>query len=211
MLEDGGNLSALMKSSSSTGGVNGSAVRVGRSVETYTPMNQREKGIGEVLAASDELIKQIPDLEWHICGAPEKGEEYWLAEITKRPWIKYHGVLADPGPMYAMVHVTITTTYHEGLSTVCIESGACARPVIGSDIYGVREVISDRITGFLISPGRVSDVVEKIGIFYKLTIGQRLEMGRAARQKVELEFDRKIVVVLYKKVINEYITKKGEL
>ena len=47
MLEDGGNLSALMKSSSSTGGVNGSAVRVGRSVETYTPMNQREKGIGE--------------------------------------------------------------------------------------------------------------------------------------------------------------------
>ena len=110
-----------------------------------------------------------------------------------------------------MVHVTITTTYHEGLSTVCIESGACARPVIGSDIYGVREVISDRITGFLISPGRVSDVVEKIGIFYKLTIGQRLEMGRAARQKVELEFDRKIVVVLYKKVINEYITKKGEL
>ena len=47
MLEDGGNLTALMKSSSSTGGVNGSAVQVGRSVETYTPMNQREKGIGE--------------------------------------------------------------------------------------------------------------------------------------------------------------------
>lgn len=47
MLEDGGNLSALMKSSMSTGGVNGSAVQVGRSVETYTPMNQREKGIGE--------------------------------------------------------------------------------------------------------------------------------------------------------------------
>ena len=171
----------------------------------------KEKGIGEVLVASDELIKQIPDMEWHICGAPEKGEEHWLEEMSKRPWIKYHGVLADPRPMYAMVHVTTTTTYHEGLSTVCIESGACARPVIGSDIYGVREVISDRITGFLISPGRVSDVVEKIGIFYKLTIGQRLEMGRAARQKVELEFDRKIVVVLYKKVINEYITKKGEL
>ena len=47
MLEDGGNLTALMKSSSSTGGVNGSVVQVGRSVETYTPMNQREKGIGE--------------------------------------------------------------------------------------------------------------------------------------------------------------------
>lgn len=47
VLEDGGNLTALMKSSSSTEGVNGSAVLAGRSVETYTPMNQREKGIGE--------------------------------------------------------------------------------------------------------------------------------------------------------------------
>lgn len=47
MLEEGVNLTALMKSSSSAGGVNGSADQAGRSVETYTPMNQREKGIGE--------------------------------------------------------------------------------------------------------------------------------------------------------------------
>lgn len=164
----------------------------------------KEKGIEEVLAASDELIKQIPDLEWHICGAPEKGEEHWLEEMAKRSWIKYHGVQKDPRPMYAMTHITTTTTYHEGLSTVCIESGACARPIIGSDIYGVREVISDGVTGFLVKTGDVSDVIKKIIIFHKLTTEQRMEMGLAARQKVELAFNRETVVTLYKKVINSF-------
>ena len=165
----------------------------------------KEKGIGAVLEASDELIKRIPDLEWHICGAPEKGEEYWLDAMSKRPWIKYHGVLKDPRPMYAMTHTTTTTTYHEGLSTVCIESGACARPVIASDIYGVREAVSDGVTGFLVKIGSVNDVIDKIILFHKLTTEQRVEMGLAARQKVEQKFNRKIVVTLYKDVINTYI------
>ena len=168
----------------------------------------KEKGIGEVLAASDKLVKQIPDLEWHICGAPEKGEEYWLKYIGKRPWIKYHGVLKDPNPMYAMAHVTATTTYHEGLSTICIESEACARPVIGTDIYGIRETIANGITGFLVKPGNVEDFIEKIILFHKLTLEQRCSMGQSARRKVEKEFDRRMVVDRYKSVIDEFITNK---
>ena len=121
-----------------------------------------EKGIGEVLAASDELIKQIPDLEWHICGAPEKGEEHWLKEMAKRPWIKYHGLVTDPRPLYA------TTTYHEGLSTVCIESLACGRPVLGTAIHGVKEIIKDCVNGYLIEPHNVHDVVNVILKFYLL-------------------------------------------
>lgn len=167
----------------------------------------KEKGIGELLAAVDELVKQIPDLEWHICGAPERGEEHWLEDMSSRPWIKYHGVINDPRPMYAITHTTVTTTYHEGLSTVCIEASACARPVIGSNIYGVREVISDGITGFLINNESVNDIVDKIGKFYKLTNEQRSIMGCAARRKVEIEFDRKTVIGLYSKTIREFTTK----
>ena len=166
----------------------------------------KEKGIGEVLAASDELIKQIPDLEWHICGAPEKGEEHWLEEMSKRPWIKYHGVLADPRPLYAMVHATATaTTYHEGLSTVCIESSACARPVIGSNIYGVKETIEYGKTGFLVKIKNVRDFIEKILFFSALTDEQRQFMGIAARHKVEKEYDRKTVISIYENIIKKLL------
>ena len=165
----------------------------------------KEKGIGEVLAASDELIKYVSDLEWHICGAPEKGEEYWLKEIAKRPWIKYHGVLVDPRPMYAMVHVTATTSYHEGLSTVCIESGACGRPVIGSDIYGVKETICTGETGFLFQTKNTKDFIDKIMNMVYLSADDRERMGINARHKVEAEFDRKKVILIYSTLINKII------
>lgn len=167
----------------------------------------KEKGIGELLAAIDELVKLIPDLEWHICGAPEKGEEHWLEDMSNRPWIKYHGVINDPRALYAITHAIVTATYHEGLSTVCIEASACARPVIGSNIYGVREIIAEGVTGFLINSENVKDIVDKIDKFYKLTNKQQSIMGCAARRKVEMEFDRKTVVNLYNKAIQEFITK----
>lgn len=157
----------------------------------------KEKGIGEVLAASDELIKQIPDLEWHICGAPEKGEEYWLEAMAKRPWIKYHGVLKDPRPMYAMTHTTTTTTYHEGLSTVCLESEACGRPVIGTNIFGVREAIMNDKTGFLIEPKNVIDLIDKVCLFYNLNTINRKKMGNMARKFVENKFNRRKVICIY--------------
>ena len=163
----------------------------------------KEKGIGEVLAASDELIKQIPDMEWHICGAPEKGEEHWLEEISKRPWIKYHGVLTDPRSMYAMVHVTTITTYHEGLSTVCIESGACARPVIGSNIPGVRDTIVDGETGYLVGKKNIKDLITKTLVFYFNTMDIKKELGLKARIFVSCKFDRKKVVKIYEDVISE--------
>lgn len=117
-------------------------------------------------------------------------------------------MLKDPNPMYAMAHVTATTTYHEGLSTICIKSEACARPVIGTDIYGIRETIANGITGFLVKPGNVEDFIEKIILFHKLTLEQRCSMGQSARRKVEKEFDRRMVVDRYKSVIDEFITNK---
>lgn len=161
----------------------------------------KEKGIGEILAASDELIRQIPDLEWHICGASEKGEEHWVEEMVKRPWIKYHGQITDPRPLYAAVAATTTATYHEGLSTVCIESFACARPVLGSNISGVKEIIDEGINGFLIEPHNVIDVINVVMKFYRLPYKEKEKMGGHAYDEVVDRYNRKFVIAIYKRSI----------
>ena len=164
----------------------------------------KEKGIGEVLAASDELIKQISDLEWHICGAPEKGEEHWLEEMAKRPWIKYHGQVTDPRSLYATtITTTTTTTYHEGLSTVCIESLACGRPVLGTAIPGVREVIQDGVNGYLIKPHNVRDVIDVILKFYHLPYQEKKIMAKSAYDNVCKNYDRRKVIAIYESVIED--------
>ena len=163
----------------------------------------KEKGIGEVLAASDEQIKQIPDLEWHICGAPEKGEEHWVEEMTKRPWIKYHGQVIDPRPLYTTTTTTTTTTYHEGLSTVCVESSACGRPVLGTAIPGVREVVQDGVNGYLIKPHNVHDVIDVILKFYHLPYQKKKIMAKCAYDNVCKNYDRRKVIAIYESAIKE--------
>lgn len=161
----------------------------------------KEKGFEELLAASDELSKSIPDLEWHICGIPEKGEEFWIEQLKRRPWIKYHGLVLDTKQMYAKCQAIVTTTYHEGLSTVCIEAAACGRPVLGTKIYGVQETIKDGETGFLIKPKDVNNTIDVILRFYHLPWMDRKIMGKAAFEKVSREFDRQRVVIIYNREI----------
>lgn len=166
----------------------------------------KEKGIGDVLSASDELVKIIPDLEWYICGLPEKGEEYWLEAMKKRPWIKYYGQVKDPRRLYSAVAVTATaTTYHEGLSTVCIESSACARPVLGTAIPGVKEVIHDGVDGFIMKPHNVSDIVAVVIKFFNLTHSQKEIMGRCAYENVCQYYDRRQVINIYEQAIMDII------
>jgi glycosyltransferase involved in cell wall biosynthesis len=157
----------------------------------------REKGFPEIIAAAKILEKELPNLEWHICGAPEANEQYLLDELMQCKNIIYHGQQSDMHTFYAMAHATTTTTYHEGMSTVCLESGACARPVLGTDIYGVRETIEDGVTGFLLPPHDVQGIVDNIKKFFSLPNEERAEMGRKARMKIEQEFDRQMVVKLY--------------
>lgn len=89
-----------------------------------------KKSIPEVIAAADILARELPELEWHICGSAESGESYLVDELCKRKNIVFHGQQYDMRPFYAMAHAT-TTTYHEGMSTICLESSACGRPVLG--------------------------------------------------------------------------------
>lgn len=165
----------------------------------------KEKGISEILTASDKLIKKIPDLEWYICGEPEKGEAFWLEEIENRPWVKYCGLVRDTATMYALANVVVIASYHEGLSTVCLESGASGRPIIGSDIYGIRETIDCGITGFLVKPKNIVDLVEKIDLFYRLPRDKKLNMGQASYRKIVKEFDRDTVVLKYEELIRKVI------
>lgn len=162
----------------------------------------KEKGIGDILAASDELVKIIPDLEWKICGLPEKGEEYWLEAMEKRPWIKYYGQVKDPSKLYSTVAITVTaTTYREGLSTVCIESSACARPVLGTAIPGVQEVIHDGVDGFIIQPHNVTDIVAVVTKFFNLDYSKKEQMGLCAYENVCQHYNRRKVIDIYEQSI----------
>ena len=53
---------------------------------------------------------------------------------------------------YRQCHAVVVPSIDDPLPTVVLESMACARPVIGSSVGGIKYMVSENKTGFLIPP-----------------------------------------------------------
>ena len=88
---------------------------------------------------------------------------------------------------YRLADVTVlpSTTMGEAFGLVLVESMACGRPVIASDLPGVRTVVAEGVDGFLVPPGNSSTLAECLRTMLAVPAAQRHAMGRAGRRKVE--------------------------
>lgn len=81
----------------------------------------------------------------------------------------------------------VLTSLWEGLPVTVLEAMASGKPVIATDTLGVREVVEDGQTGYLIPPKDMSGACEKL--IRLLGDGQMRErMGRRARDSLGLRF-----------------------
>jgi len=92
----------------------------------------------------------------------------------------------------------------EAFGIVALEAMSSGRPVVVTDMPGVREVVRDGIEGLLCEPLNAEDLAEKINTLLG-DPGKRSEMGRAGRKKVVEDFGIKKVVdkleATYKEVL----------
>lgn len=67
----------------------------------------------------------------------------------------------------------------EGMPNVVLEAMACGIPVVASDLPGIREVVQDEETGFLVAPRDVEDLAQKLLILVQ-NPERRQKMGDRA-------------------------------
>lgn len=163
----------------------------------------KEKGIDFYLAAAKSIKKKYPNAEFHICGFCEAEYQGKLDEYNNNGTVIYHGMIRDVAEFLDDVHCVVHPTYYpEGISNVLLEACASGRPIITTDRSGCREVVDNNVNGFMIPQKNEKKLIEAIERFIKLSYDERKSMGIAARNKVEKEFDRKIVVNAYISEIN---------
>jgi len=80
----------------------------------------------------------------------------------------------------------VPSEWYENFPYVILEAFASAKPVIGSRIGGIPELVRDGETGLLFEPGSTGDLAEKIQWMTDHP-KERQEMGRRARELVEKE------------------------
>ena len=163
---------------------------------------KRDKGIEEYFSAAEVIRARFPNTEFQILGYVEGDYQERLDGLVARGVVHFLGRTPDVRPYIEAVHCTIMPSYHEGMSNVNLESAAAGRPVITTDVPGCRETVDDGITGILVDARSSESLVSGIERFMALSDAQKQQMGLAARQKVEREFDRQIVVDAYLNEIN---------
>ena len=167
----------------------------------------REKGIEEYLYAAEKIKEKYPRTEFHILGACEEHYEEQLKELQSKGVVIYHGQQTDVRPYIANSHCTVHPSFYpEGMSNVLLESCAAGRPIITTDRPGCGEIVDDGINGFVVRQQDSDDLTEKIEEFILLPREKKIEMGMAARNKVEREFDRQIVVKAYLDAIESLVS-----
>jgi glycosyltransferase involved in cell wall biosynthesis len=103
------------------------------------------------------------------------------------------GYLRDLSGLYASVDAVVLPSDHEGFGYSLLEGGAAGRPLLGTDIPGIRCAIRHEETGLLIAPGSV-DALRKGIERLAADAGLRARLGRNARARVESEFARPLLL-----------------
>lgn len=163
----------------------------------------KDKRIDDYLDAAKAIKAKHPNTQFNIIGFIEHTEIHYkklLEELERNGIVHYCGSVDDVRPLvYASDAIIHPSSYGEGISNVLLESAACGRAAITTNIAGCRDCVDDGVTGYIYEPENIGLLVESIEKFLALTSEQRKEMGKAGRKKVELQFDRNIVVNAYLK------------
>ena len=159
----------------------------------------KQKGTGDYLDMAEVIKKEYPNIEFHVLGACDDGEyEERIKRMHEEDIIVYDGVTTDVRPYIQNVHCTVHASYYpEGMSNVLLESCASGRSIITTARPGCGEIVDDGVNGFITRPHDVEDLCCQVRKFLALSQEERIAMGKAARTKVETEFNRQIVVNKY--------------
>ena len=155
----------------------------------------KERGILEFLEAAKALHSD--KIFFDILGYCEEDYQKTLEELEEQGVIRQLGFHTEVHPYLTDASAIVIASFHEGMSNALIEAAATGRPVIASKISGCLEAFEEGKTGFGFNPGSAEELIQAMEKFLALPYEKRAEMGLEARQKMEREFDRKLVTAAY--------------
>ena len=171
------------------------------------------KGHADLLQACARLRTNFPDLEIWIVGGQSSHNDAanlnGLRSLADQLGLSHRthftGLRQDiPQLMAAMDVVVSASLGPESLPTVLIEGGALGRPVVGTSIGGVGEIISEGVTGFL-APSAAPEALAQAIARALSPAGPRVaaEAARQARQRFSPERFRAELLNAYDQVLQQ--------
>lgn len=158
----------------------------------------KEKGFREFIECAKFIKEKYENVMFDVIGEIEDIQfEKLIKSCVNDGIITYYGLRFDVKNFISSHHAVILPSYHEGMSNVLLESLACGRPVIASDIPGSKETFDENVSGLSFEAKSVEDLIRAVEKFIALPYLSKKNMGIEGRKKVEVYFDRDEIIRQY--------------
>ena len=145
----------------------------------------KQKGIDTLIEASGEIKAKIV----LVTGKEDSKEtyNYYREKIAGKEnivWLHRYFTLEQLVHLYTHASVFVSPSIYEPFGITNLEAMACKVPVVGSNVGGIKEIIRDRVDGFLIPPRDPKTLTRRVNLLLKNN-ALRNEMGKRARERAK--------------------------
>ena len=169
-----------------------------------------QKGHDVLIQGMSQIVREFPETQLMIIGnGPQRLMLEHLAQRQKvSDRIAFLGSKSPPEVIEILrnVDLFVLASNWEGFGIAVIEAMAAGKPVVATAVEGLREVIEDGRTGFLVPPGKPHALAEKV-IYLLRNRNVSIEMGKEGRKRVEILFSLDSMIVklenLYRNLLNQ--------
>jgi len=144
------------------------------------------KGAMYIVRAMSNILRFLPNTILTIVGTGP--EEFNLKNEVKKlnleKNVKFIGEISNISIAKYYIESSIVVAlsdYPDNLPTVCLEAMSIGRPIIASRIGGLKELVRDKLSGYLIEPGNIAEISDKV-VFLLKNKKILLEMSKCARE-----------------------------
>ena len=168
-----------------------------------------DKGVGEFVRVATRIKTRNIKAQFVLVGNIDLHNPASVSQTQINKWVNT-GVIEQWGRcdnmelVYRQATVVCLPSYNEGLPKVLLEAGSCSRPVVTFDVSGCREVVKNKVNGFLVEFGN-EDALETALINLISDNSLCKKMGRRGREIAITEFSSEIINAQTFNIWNEVI------
>jgi glycosyltransferase involved in cell wall biosynthesis len=149
------------------------------------------KGHDDLLDVAPGLVRACPRLKFLLVG-----DGQWRARLAQRAralGVEEHFIFAGLVPpetipgLLGIMDIVVHLSRREGLARALPQALAAGRPIVACDCDGAREVCLDNETGYLLAPGDMAGLSERL-LGLAQDAGLRRRLGQRGRQLVQEQF-----------------------
>ena len=148
-----------------------------------------EKGFHLLIESAKSIAAENPDARFVLfgCGGEETRLRASIADAGLTDTFVMGGFRSDLDRLLPWGDLLVLPSFVEGLPNVVLEASAAGIPSVATRVGGTAEVLADGETGFLVEPGDVPMLAERLSRLIA-DADLRRRMGLAARERVSSRF-----------------------